>query len=129
MNTKTDLAKREATTPNQSSAARQTQSPPVDVYENADELLLLADMPGATPEDVAIHLDQHELTIETRRKPVPDDEMARPGLALVDYRRTFTVPHGLNADKIKAEVSNGVLALHLPKSPAIKPRQIQVRAG
>jgi HSP20 family protein len=129
MNTKTDLAKREAGAPTQADGASQTQSPPVDVYENADELLLLADMPGVTPDDVVIHLDQDELTIETRRKPVPEDKMARLEFVLVDYRRSFTVPHGLDADKIKAEVSNGVLALHLPKSPAIKPRQIQVRAG
>jgi HSP20 family molecular chaperone IbpA len=49
--------------------------------------------------------------------------------AFRDYRRSFTLPHGLDVDKIKAEFSNGVLSLHLPKSPAVKPRQIQVRAG
>jgi HSP20 family protein len=129
MNMKRDLAKHETTAPGETSASRQMQSPPVDVYENADELLLLADMPGVTPDEVAIHLDQDELTIETRRDPTPDDKMVRPELAPIDYRRSFAVPHGLDAEKIKAEVSNGVLALHLPKSPAIKPRQIQVRAG
>jgi HSP20 family protein len=129
MNTRTELAKRETTAPAKADGSRQMQSPPVDVYENADELLLLADMPGVTPDDVAIHLDQNELTIETRRNSPPENKMVRPEFAAVDYRRSFTVPHGLDAEKIKAEVSNGVLALHLPKSPAIKPRQIQVRAG
>ncbi len=42
---------------------------------------------------------------------------------------SFALPRGLDTDKVKAEFSNGVLWLHLPKSPAIKPRQIQVRAG
>jgi HSP20 family molecular chaperone IbpA len=46
-----------------------------------------------------------------------------------DYRRSFTVPRGLDPDKVKAEFSNGVLSLHLPKSSAIKPRQIKVQAG
>ena len=91
---------------------------------------MLADMPGATPDDVAIHVDRDELTIETRHSRVNLENMtARQESDIVDYRRSFTVPHGLDVDKIKAEVSNGVLALHLPKSPAIKPRQIQVRAG
>lgn len=129
MNPKTDLAKREAKAPTTASGARQTQSPPVDVYENADELLLLADMPGVTPEDVGIHFDQDELTIESRSKPAEEDRVVGGEFWRADYRRSFTVPRGLDVDKIKAEFSNGVLALHLPKSPAIKPRHIQVRAG
>jgi HSP20 family protein len=130
MNTRTDLAKREATASTKANGSRQMQSPPIDLYENADELLLLADMPGATPDDVAIHVDRDELTIETRHsRPNLEDATARQESDIVEYRRSFTVPHGLDVDKIKAEVSNGVLALHLPKSPAIKPRQIQVRAG
>jgi HSP20 family protein len=100
------------------------------VYENADEFLLMADMPGVTPNELAIHLDKDELTIESHRaaatpgaKPLASEFVPR------DYRRSFTVPHGLDMDKVKAEFSNGILSLHLPKSPAVKPRQIQVRAG
>jgi HSP20 family protein len=129
MNTKTEMTKREPTTPAKANGPRPTQSPPVDVYENPDELLLVADMPGVTPDDVAIHLDQDELTIESHRKAALDGKVIGSEVVLLDYRRSFTVPHGLDADKIRAEFSNGVLSLHLPKSPAIKPRQIQVRAG
>ena len=129
MNTKMDLTKREPTTPAKANDPRQTQSPPIDVYENPDELLLVADMPGVTSDDVAIHIDHDELTIESHRKPAQDGRVIGSEVVRLDYRRSFTVPHGLDADKIRAEFSNGVLSLHLPKSPAIKPRQIQVRAG
>jgi HSP20 family protein len=129
MNTKIDLAKREMGAPTKAQSARQTLSPPVDVYENKDELLLVADMPGVTPEEVVINLDQDELTIESHRKAPPDVGKMAPQIPTHEYRRSFAIPRGLDTDKVRAEFSNGVLSLHLPKSPAVKPRQIQVRAG
>jgi len=129
MNRNADLAKREANIPTKATETKQTQAPPVDVYENADELLLVADMPGVTPEEVGIHVDKDELTIETHRTAASDAKVLAAEFAPRDYRRSFTIPHGLDVDKVKAEFSNGVLSLHLPKSPAVKPRQIQVRAG
>jgi HSP20 family molecular chaperone IbpA len=129
MNRNADLAKREAGTPTKAAEPKPAQSPPVDVYENADELLLVADMPGVTSEEVGIHVDKDTLTIETNRNSVSGAKVLAAEFAPHDYRRSFTIPHGLDIDKVKAEFSNGVLSLHLPKSPAVKPRQIQVRAG
>jgi HSP20 family molecular chaperone IbpA len=129
MNRSTDLAKREANTATKAQETKPTQAPQVDVYENVDELLLVADMPGVTPDEVGIHVDKDELRIETNRATASDAKLLAAEFAPRDYRRSFTVPHGLDLDKIKAEFSNGVLSLHLPKSPAVKPRQIQVRAG
>jgi HSP20 family molecular chaperone IbpA len=129
MNKSTDMAKRETDTPSKASASVPTQSPPVDVYESVDELLLVADMPGITPEELSIHVDKDELTIESKRAASETGKLFVAEFAPRDYRRSFTIPHGLDIDKIKAQFSNGVLSLHLPKSPAVKPRQIQVRAG
>jgi len=128
MNRSADLAKREAAAP-KTAEAKPMLAPPVDVYENADELLLVADMPGVTPEEVGIHVDKDELTIETRRTAPSGAKLLAAEFAPRDYRRSFAIPHGLDVDKVRAEFSNGVLSLHLPKSPAVKPRQIQVRAG
>ena len=104
-------------------ADRPTYAPPVDIFENKEEILILADVPGVVTEGLSIHLDRDQLTIDARRPrgTVADDA--------VDYRRTFVVPHGVDPDKIAATLQNGVLRLVLPKPGAQKPRQIAVRAG
>jgi HSP20 family protein len=108
---------------------RASVQPVVDVYENQDELLLLADVPGARRDGVTVHLEGGQLMIEASRV----DES--PGSALTvesracDYFRAFNVPQGIDASKIEAQLTSGVLRLRLPKSEALKPRRIQVEAG
>jgi HSP20 family molecular chaperone IbpA len=106
-----------------------TAAPRVDVYENANELLLIADVPGATKESISIHLDKGQVTIEAVR---PDDAPARALIAEYrpcDYLRTFSIPAGIDASKMDAQLAAGVLRLRLPKSEAAKPRRIEVRSG
>jgi HSP20 family molecular chaperone IbpA len=107
---------------------RSTVAPRVDVYENANELLLLCDVPGATRESVSIQLDKGQLTIEASRK---DEATGSPLVGEYrpsDYARVFSVPQGIDAAKIDAQLSGGVLRLRLPKSEALKPRRIEVRS-
>jgi len=104
-------------------ATRPTYAPPVDIFENNDELLILADVPGVGPEGLKINLDNDHLTIEAHRAQVAVNEES------FDYKRTFVVPRGLESDKITANLANGVLRLTLPKPAALKPRQIEVKAG
>jgi HSP20 family molecular chaperone IbpA len=109
---------------------RPSVAPLCDVYENNEELLVVADVPGVTADALNINLDKGELSIFARRDVSPKD-----GTFLgveyrdCDYRRRFAVPSGIDAAKISAELKDGVLWLHLPKSEAQKPRQIAVRAG
>lgn len=102
-------------------AARPTYAPPVDIYENKEEILIQADVPGVTKDDLAIHLDKDQLTIEAHRPKGVDPAF--------DYRRTFVVPRGIDAENIGASLQNGVLTLKLPKSASMKPRQIAVTAS
>lgn len=104
-------------------AERPAFAPPVDIFENKDEILILADVPGVVSEGLSINLDRDQLTIEARRPRAATGEEA------LDYRRTFVVPHGVDPDKIDARIQNGVLRLSLPKPAALKPRQIEVKAG
>jgi HSP20 family protein len=104
-------------------AQRATVLPAVDIFENKDELLILADLPGVTKDDLSIHFDKGQLTLEGRPREFGLDEEA------FDYRRTFVVSQGIEADKITANLQNGVLRLTLPKPAALKPRQIEVKAG
>lgn len=109
---------------------RPAVAPPCDVYENDDEVLVVADVPGVTAEDLDISLDKGELSIVARRKVSPGDgTFIGMEYRDCDYRRRFAVPGGIDANKIAAELKDGVLWLHLPKSEALKPRQIAVRAG
>jgi HSP20 family molecular chaperone IbpA len=108
---------------------RNWQAPPFDIYENKDELLLIADLPGVKSDHLKIHMDKNELTIEGLRTAVKHDHVLAQEAEVCDYRRTFVVPPGIDEEKIKAETKYGVLRLHLPKSESVKPRQIQVKAG
>jgi HSP20 family protein len=102
-------------------------APPVDIYENTDEILVVADVPGARPESITVKVEKGELYLYARR----DDAGAPKGTPSValDYARTFLVPRGIDAEKISAEMNAGVLRIHLPKSEALKPRRIEVKAG
>jgi len=109
---------------------RQTVAPPCDVYENGEELLVMADLPGVASNALEINFDKGELTIYARRADVPPQgTLLGAEFRSTDYRRRFAVPAGIDAGKIKAELKSGVLLLHLPKSEALKPRQISVKAG
>jgi HSP20 family protein len=92
--------------------------PQVDIYENADELLLLADLPGASSESVDIRLEDGVLTLQA-------DRSSADGRAL-RYRRAFHVPETVDPEKISAELKLGVLHLHLRKLEKAKPRTIAV---
>jgi len=113
-----------------SSDRRQAVTPACDIYENREEILLIADLPGVTPEGLSIHLDKGELSLEARRDVnAQPSSVAMAEYADCDFRRRFVVPTGIDSANISAQLKNGVLELHLPKSDALKPREIAVRAG
>jgi HSP20 family protein len=121
MSTETNISKRGNNVP-EKMAQRASLAPAVDIFENKDELVILADLPGVTKEDLSINFDKGHLTLEGRlRDFAPDEEP-------FDYRRAFAVPQGIDAEKISANLQNGVLRVVLPKPAALKPRQIPVKA-
>lgn len=93
---------------------------PVDIYEGADELLLLADLPGVEPDGLSVSFEAPELRIEGRRGS---------GDTASVYSRTFRVSEQLDPAGISAELNAGVLKLRLAKAAHTKPRKIEVRAG
>lgn len=122
------LQKREETRP-EAAADRRWVAPRVDIYENDDEVLLLADLPGVNKKDLSINLDKDQLTLEATAGSSRGETPLRGEFGRVDYRRAFVLPGGIDADKVTADLKQGVLWLHLPKAAALKPRQITVRAG
>jgi HSP20 family protein len=103
-------------------------TPRVDILENENEITIFADMPGARPEDADIRFENGELTLHGRcspRQEVANYLAAEYGIG--DYYRVFSINESIDADKIAAELKNGVLTVHLPKSEAVKPRRIAVK--
>lgn len=95
-------------------------TPSVDVFENDDELLLLADMPGATAESVCVNVEGGQLTIEAQRNVHSES---------LRYRRTFQLSNTIDTESISAELRDGLLELRLKKSEKAKRRTIPVRSS
>lgn len=123
-----DIVKREASA---LESTRQLQSitPDVDIYENEDEILLFADMPGISKENVNVHIDNGKLTLTGTRELKTEGAPTWEEFENAQYYRIFSVPQTIDIAKVNAELRDGVLRLHLPKSEAAKPRQIEIKAG
>ncbi len=108
-----------------------TVAPPVDVFESDESLMIVADLPGVERKDLHLNLENDQLTIEGqwRKEDGEGDGMVAGDLQPVNYRRVFTLPGGLDFDKVDAELKNGVLKITLPKQDAVKPRRIQVKSA
>lgn len=125
--TDTKLAKREETLPEQTKPERHV-APFVDIFENNDEILLIADMPGVTKEALQLRIDKDVLSLEGS-KSADGDKLLRCEIVPCTYARSFTLPPTVDGEKISASLEHGVLRVHLPKRESVKPRQIQVTAG
>jgi len=106
-------------------------SPVVDVYEDADAIVIKTDLPGVNQDEIDVEMNNDTLTIRGERKF--DDEERRDKYVRIErqygsFQRSFTIGVAIEADKIKAVYKNGILELTLPKAEATKPRKVQVAA-
>ena len=107
-----------------------TYSPRIDIWEQEDKLVLFADMPGVTPDNLDIRFENRELRIHGKVTPRHENiDFLYDEYCIGDFFRTFTFGETIDADKISAELKDGTLRLHLPKIEAVKPRKIEVRPG
>jgi HSP20 family protein len=113
---------------------RRSAAPPVDVFENQDELLIVADVPGVANDGVDLRVENDTLTLVARRTESAHGLGDRaPALAReydeVDFEATYRIPAGIDTAAIAAETKNGTLVVRLPKAAAAKARKIVVRSG
>jgi len=106
-----------------------TVAPVVDIYENEDEILLYADMPGVTKENITVNVDNGKLEISGTRNLEKKGTGSWQEFGDVEYKRAFSVPQSIDVAKVNAELKEGVLRLHLPKSEAAKPRTIEINTA
>jgi HSP20 family molecular chaperone IbpA len=103
--------------------------PAVDIYENDNEILLHADMPGVVKNDISVNIDNGTLSLSGIRKIETKGYSNWEEFTDVEYARSFSVPQTIDVEKVEAELKDGVLKLHLPKSEAAKPKQIEINAA
>ena len=105
-------------------------TPDVDIYETDETLVLVADVPGVAHDGVELGLEEGVLEITAHRRSgdaghEPDHEEYRPS----SFYRAFRLSEEIDAEKIGAALSDGVLTVTLPKSARAKPRKIEVKPG
>ena len=107
-------------------------TPPVDVHETPDEMVVTAALPGMKAEDVEITMTGPNLTLRGEFKT--DDEIGRDQYLYRERRfgsfsRSIQLPVRVQGDQADASFTDGVLSLRIPKAEEVKPRQIRINAG
>jgi HSP20 family molecular chaperone IbpA len=104
--------------------------PPVDIIEDAEGIVVTADLPGVAKEDVAISVEGDTLTLEGVVKLGESNAMqpVYAEIAVAQFRRSFVLGRDLDTSRIDAEIRNGVLRVRVPKQEQAKPRRVQIRA-
>lgn len=103
-------------------------APPANIVATENEYLVELEMPGVDKNGLEATVDENELTVIGRRKQeLPEGQLVYSETPLLmDYRRTFELGADVDTNKIRAEMEQGVLKLHLPKREDLKPRKIKV---
>ena len=102
-------------------------SPAIDVRANEAEIVLLADVPGLKHEDIEISLEQGVLTIKgQRRYDGNGKDKVWLGRSYGAFERSFTLPETADADRLSADLSDGVLTIRVAKTPKAKPKKITI---
>lgn len=117
-----------ATTQMERSRPNTVYVPDVDVLETAEALILVADMPGSKSDEIDVRYENGELTIHGRvaeRQPEGSKPLLRE-YGVGHFNRVFQLSEQIDAGRISAEYTHGVLTVRLPKVEAAKPRTIKV---
>jgi len=107
-------------------------APAVDIFETEHELVVKADLPDVDAKDLDIRVENNILSIRGERKfekKVSEDKYLRVERAYGSFSRSFSLANTVNSEAIKADYSNGVLTLTVPKREEAKPKQIKINVG
>lgn len=107
-------------------------APRVDIYEEPERFVVLADVPGVESKDINITAEQGVLTIRGERqseRKAADSGYERTERVSGTFLRRFTLPETANTESITAKQTNGVLEVSIPKQPQVQPRRIAVEAA
>ena len=109
-----------------------TWAPAVDVFETKDAVVLKAELPGLTADDVDVEIDDNVLTVSgerTFKDTVEEGRFYRLERSYGRFSRSLTLPQGIKADAVSATFTDGVLEVTVPKAEEVKPRKVTIGAG
>jgi HSP20 family protein len=104
--------------------------PAVDVYEEGDEIVVKAEIPGMSKEDIEVNLSDSVLTLTGEKKKeeeIKEHDYYRCERSFGSFSRTIQLPSEVKADQAKATFKDGVLEVHLPKTEEAKQKAIKVK--
>jgi len=107
--------------------------PPVNVEETADSILVTTELPGVSPDDVEIEVEENVLTIRGEKHEEREEENAERHMHISEritgsFNRSFTLPRKVDVEGIDADFGDGVLRVSVPKAPETRARRIEVKA-
>ncbi|MDX1370108.1 Hsp20/alpha crystallin family protein [Pseudomonas sp.] len=125
------MAEKQVVRRGESAEELQTLLPRVDVFENKDGILLVADMPGVPKDKLELRVENDTLLIEGEIAPDTPENMepVYAEVRLSRYRRAFSLSSELDTSRIDAQLRDGVLNLRIPKQAHAQPRKIEVNVA
>ena len=105
--------------------------PALNIFEEADRLIVTAELPGVKIQDLELSLEGETLTIQGKRDNKQNDKSAsyhRREIESGSFSRAITLPIKVDMEQIGAKLNNGILVITLAKASAVAPRQIKVSA-
>ncbi|HEX8441222.1 Hsp20/alpha crystallin family protein [Archangium sp.] len=105
--------------------------PAADIYETAEGITLLVDLPGHDPKAIEVKVENDTLTLKSERKVERTDKEGARRLerSFGVYARSFVLPRTVDASKVEARYDNGVLTLTVPRREESRPRVVEVKVN
>jgi HSP20 family molecular chaperone IbpA len=130
-----ETAQTQAVTPPETQAVEATRprepyvTPPVDIYETPESLVVIVDLPGIDPAHLEVRVDKNILTLYGQTQDQMPGDLRSREYTLVSFFRQFELGEQIDQDGIRAELKQGVLTLTLAKAAKAQPRAITVNAA
>jgi HSP20 family protein len=103
--------------------------PNIDIFEDGDTIILMADMPGVSKNNIDIQVEDSQLRIQGKVSKEMPGEYVLSEYSIGDYFCSFALSNTIDQSAIKASMKNGVLRVVLPKSEKSKPRKITIKSN
>ena len=129
MNRLFDQALSKTRTDDEEGLAASTWLPAVDIFETATSVVMKAELPGVSRENIDIQVRDNTLALKGERtfeREVKDENYLRIERSYGAFQRAFSLPTVIQQDKIKAVFKDGVLEVTMPKAEGAKPKQVKI---